>query len=276
MDFFFAKLKYSIEKDPVTAFFIILVAVLIILGVWLYRNRTKGERGPDILEYDGYYKITHSYTGYTVTDRLDFRTLTDFYFLRSKPFDIEVIIEDIAADNGKKYHAHAVVTAVLPEEMVNNVCARYFGASGNGNKTRNGSSVTVGQILAKQKSANYEKSNISDNISKQNLSTDELFAMALSKNDTTGYNSDRKHRKTHCDAEIDMDLTIAFSAVLKKLVMEKGGTMTEEELKKVFLGMAMLSAMNYGHTVTAVPDFDIIEIKEEDNEVKSDNGTYNP
>lgn len=271
MDFFFAKLKYSIEKDPVTAVFAILVAVLIILAIWLYRNRTKGGRGPDIFEYDGYYKITHSYTGFKVTDRLNFRTLTDFYFLRSKPFDIEVIIEDIAAANGKKYHAHAVVTAVLPEEMVNNVCTRYFGVSGNGNNTRNDSSVTVGQILAEQKSANYEKSNIS----KQNLSTDELFAMALSKNDTMGYNSDRKHRKTHCDAEIDMDLTIAFSAVLKKLVTEKGGTMTEEELKKLFLGMAMLSAMNYGHTVTAVPDFDIIEITEK-NEVKSDNGTYNP
>ncbi len=272
MEYFFAKLKYSIEKDPVTTFFTILVIVLIILGIWLYRHRTRGGRGPDIFEYDGYYKITHTYTGFKVTDRLNFRTLTDFYFLRSKPFDIEVIIEDIAADNGKKYHAHAVVTAVLPEEMVNNVCNRYF----RGTSSKADSSVTVGQILAEQKSVNYEKTDISDNISKQNLSTDELFALALSKNDTPRYNSDRKHRKTHCDAEIDMDLTIAFSAVLKKLVEEKGGTMTEGELKKVFLGMAMLSAMNYGHTVTAVPDFDVIEITEKNKEVKSDNGSYNP
>ncbi|MBR4111659.1 MAG: hypothetical protein IKK53_01355 [Ruminiclostridium sp.] len=274
MEYFFAKLKYSIEKDPLTAIFTVVIIVLLLLAVWLYRHRTRDSRGPDLLEYKGYYKIAYSPTGYSITTRDNlFRTLDNFYYLRSEPFNIEVIIEDIAADNGKMYHAHAIVTAVLPEEMVNTVCSRYFGGGGTRNKTRNDSSAVINQILSEKKSPDFAKNNVSDSTSKQNLSTDELFAMALSKHDTMKYNSDRKHRKTHCDAEIDMDLTIAFSAVLKKLVTEKGGTMTEEELKKVFLGKAMLSAISYGHTVTAVPDFDIVEIAEK-NEVKSDNGTY--
>lgn len=258
MDYFFAKLKYSIENEPVTTFFTILVIVLVILAVWLFRRRTKDGRTPDIFEYDGYYKITRTYTGFKVTDRLDMHTLTDFYFLRSKPFDIEVIIEDITADNGKKYHAHAVVTTVLPEEMVNNVCNRYFRETGSKADYHS----MPGKMAAERKAGFYAGNIISDNAEKKEMTTDELFAMALSKNDEPSYSRKRNRNKTNCDAEIDMDLTIAFSAALKKLIEEKGGTATEEELKKVFLGLAMLSAMNYGHTVTAIPDFDVVEVTE--------------
>lgn len=264
MDVIFSQFIKRFENDPLTTVFTIFVIILIILAVWLYRHYTKESRNPDLLDYNGYYKITLTPTGYRITDGGNlFRTLTTFYYLKKDPFDTEVIIDTIDAENGKKYRARAVVTAVLAVEMVDSVCRHYFGAGG--------SSANSGAVmqLATQKSDKISAEALLNSYQKkENSNIDELFMQAINSN--TAHNSSygaykrssKSNRKTNCDAEIEMDLIIAFTSELKKLVAEKAGVSTEEEIKKAFSTKAMFSAISFGHTVTAIPAFDIVEITE--------------
>lgn len=241
------------EKDPLTGFFIIFVVVLVILGVWLYRNRTKDNRPPDILEYDGYYKLAKTPTGYSITSSNLFRTLDTFYYLRKDPFDTEVILDCVKAENGKSYCARAVVFSVMPEEMINTVCSHYFDGNDKAGfmKFTNDNKKDISPTLP------FGGKEISD------MSAQELFAMAATKGRAADYGKNiRSKRKTNCDNEIDTDLIMAYTSALKKIMEKECGIKSEEEIKKDFRGQAMLSALNYGHTITEIPVFNITEITE--------------
>lgn len=249
------------ERDPVTTIFVILTIALLILGIWLYRNRTKDSRQPDILDYEGYYRIALTPVGYSVTSQNNlFRTMDTFYYLRKDPFDTEIIIDRVEGTDGKSYRAHAIITSVLPEDRIDSVCRYYFSG------VRMTSDRTDIMTISKQ---NKSAAEILYGINKNSdINSAEFLVRNLNNKSVSGFSpdaykrSDNARSKTNCDAEIDMDLTIAFSSALKKLIAEKGGTATEEEIKKLFLGQAMLSAMNYGHAVTEIPVFSIMENNE--------------
>ncbi len=245
------------EKDPVTGFFIIFVIVLIILGVWLYRSRTKEGRRPDVLDYDGYYKVAKTAAGYAVTNRNNlFRTLDRFYYLRKDPFDTEIVLDCVKAENGKSYRARVVVFSVMPEEMIEMVCRRYF--DGVGNK----GNAEIMKLLNQDKKKTPSPESIYMESKKAQMSTDELFAKAISGASAMPANTRRQESKNYCDVEIQADLLIAYTTALKKLITEKGGTAENEELKKTFKGQALLASMNYGHTITDIPVFSVTEITE--------------
>ena len=251
-----SQIQRFFEKDPLTGFFIIFVVVLVILGVWLYRNRTKDNRPPDILEYDGYYKLAKTPTGYSITSSNLFRTLDTFYYLRKDPFDTEVILDCVKAENGKSYCARAVVFSVMPEEMIEMVCRRYF--DGVGNK----GNAEIMKLLNQDKKKTPSPESIYMESKKAQMSTDELFAKAISGASAMPANTRRQESKNYCDVEIQADLLIAYTTALKKLITEKGGTAENEELKKTFKGQALLASMNYGHTITDIPVFSVTEITE--------------
>ena len=248
------------RADAVTTVCLLVLLAVALTTLWLYR-RHRADNSPDILDYEGYYKITRTPTGYAATDRNNlFRTLDGFFYLRKDPFSIEVSIDEIEADNGKKYRALAVAMTIMPEDRIDFVCRKYF--SGAGNSSDNSAMAAIMNSKRSQESSAADIL-LEQRVRDRNADSDELLKQILSGN-TPASSSARKNgqTKTNCDAEIDMDLTIAFSATLKKLVKEHGGTITNEELKKKFLGQAMLAAMSTGHAVTEIPVFNIIEITE--------------
>ncbi len=257
MNNYFSLFGKLYEKDSVTTVCVIVLIVIAVAAVWLYRKHNRADNSPDLLDYDGYYKIALTPTGYARTDRNNlFRTLDSFCYLRKDPFSIEVAIDTIETDNGKKYRALAVAMVVLPEDRIDFVCRKYFSNAESGSsdvmaavmKSRNSTDSTAADILLEQR------------IKDRNISSDEMLKQILNGNTHSSSGRERRQKKTNCDADIDADLTIAFSSTLKKLVREHGGAMTNEELKKKFLGQAMLAAMSAGHAVTEIPVFNIIEI----------------
>ncbi len=260
MNNFFELFDRMFRADSVTTVCLIVLLVVAVTALWLYRKHNRADNSPDLLDYEGYYKVALTPTGYAPTDRNNlFRTLGGFYYLRKDPFSIEVSIDEIEADNGKKYRALAVAMTVMPEDRIDFVCRKYFGGSGSGSNAdvmaaimnRSGNTgASAADILLEQR------------LKDRNASSDDMLKQILSGNASAS--ADKKHRpeKTTCDADIDMDLTIAFSASLKNLVKEQAGTMSDGELKKKFLGQAMLAAMSAGHAVMEIPVFNIIEIEE--------------
>lgn len=258
MNNFFSIFDRMFRADAVTTVCLFVLLAVVLTTLWLYRKHSRADNSPDLLDYDGYYKIALTPTGYAATDRNNlFRTLDGFCYLRKDPFSIEVSIDEIEADNGRKYRALAVAMTVMPEDRIDFVCRKYFGGTGRGSNAdavaaimnrRSGSGSTAADILLEQR------------IKDRNTSSDEMLKQILSGNSPAPADKKRRTEKTSCDADIDMDLTIAFTASLKKLVKEQAGTMTNEELKKKFLGQAMLAAMSTGHAVTEIPVFNIIEI----------------
>ncbi len=250
-------LRRLFEKDPLSFIFGLILIAVVIGGVWLYRKHTRKDNSPDLLDYDGYHKIALTPTGYAITDQGNFfRTLGTFYYLRKDPFSIEVCVEDIQADNGRKYHARAVVTTVLPENRVDYVCRRYLNGNSNGSydagvmtaiMSRSNSTASVADIMAGQ-------------TQNKKPGSDEMLQQILSGKTHTADNSVRSQKKTTCDAEINMELIVSYSAALKKLITEQGGILSDEEIRKKFLGQAMICAMAAGHAATGITDFSITEI----------------
>lgn len=261
MNNFFSIFDRMFRADAVTTVCLLVLLAVALTTLWLYRKHSRADNSPDLLDYDGYYKIARTPTGYSATDRNNlFRTLDGFCYLRKDPFSIEVSIDEIEADNGKKYRALAVAMTIMPEDRIDFVCRKYF--SGAGSSSDNSAMAAIMNSKRSQESSAADIL-LEQRVKDRNTSSDELLKQILSGN-TPASSSARKNgqAKTNCDAEIDMDLTIAFSATLKKLVKEQAGTMTDEELKKKFLGQAMLAAMSAGHAVTEIPVFNIIEITE--------------
>ncbi len=246
------------RADAVTTVCLLVLLAVALTTLWLYRKHNRGDNSPDLLDYEGYYKIALTPTGYAPTDRNNlFRTLSSFYYLRKDPFSIEASVDEIEADNGKKYRALAVAMTVMPEDRIDFVCRRYFGGAGRGSNAE-----AVEAIMSRSAGVKASAADIllEQRIKDRNTSSDEMLKQILSGNVSASSDKKRSSEKNNCDAEIDMDLTIAFTASLKKLVKEQAGTMTDEELKKKFLGQAMLAAMSTGHAVTEIPVFNIIEI----------------
>ena len=254
-------LKLLFEKDAVTTICVLVLIAVFIMGVYLYRKHIRTDKTPDFLGYDGYYKVALTATGYAATDRNNLlRTLSQFYYLRSEPFSIEVSIDEIAADDGKKYRALATAIVIMPEDRIDFVCRLYFS-----DHTKSVSNAEVMAAVMNRKINTNTSSAAADILSGQRRSSgnsDELIKQIISGNVPSSIDREKRKEKTNCDAEVDMDLTIAFSSTLKKLVKEQAGTLTEEEMKKRFLGQAMLCAMETGHAVTSIQTFNIIENKD--------------
>ena len=257
MNDFFKLFGRIFRADSVTTICLFVLLAVALTALWLYRKHNRADNSPDLLDYEGYYKVALTPTGYASTDRSNlFRTLSGFYYLRKDPFSIEVSIDEIEADNGRKYRALAVAMAVMPEDRIDFVCRRYFGNSGSSNADAmaaimshsGGMKASAADILLEQR------------LKDRSASSDDMLKQILSGNASASADKKRRPEKTNCDAEIDMDLTIAFSSSLKKLIKEQAGTMSDEELKKKFLGQAMLVAMSAGHAVTEIPVFNLIEI----------------
>lgn len=258
MNNFFSIFDRMFRADAVTTVCLLVLLAVALTTLWLYRKHNRADNSPDLLDYEGYYKIALTPTGYAPTDRNNlFRTLSSFYYLRRDPFSIEVSIDEIEADNGKKYRALAVAMTVMPEDRIDFVCRRYFGGAGKGSNADAMAALMNRSVSAKASAADIL---LEQRIKDRNTSSDEMLKQILSGNVSASSDKKRSSEKNNCDAEIDMDLTIAFTASLKKLVKEQAGTMTDEELKKKFLGQAMLAAMSTGHAVTEIPVFNIIEI----------------
>ena len=258
MNNFFELIDRIFRADPVTTVCLIVLLAVVLTALWLFRKHNRADNSPDLLDYEGYYKVALTPTGYAPTDRNNlFRTLGGFYYLRKDPFSIEVSIDEIEADNGKKYRALAVAMTVMPEDRIDFVCRRYFGNSGNGSNAD-----AMAAIMSRSGGMNASAADIllEQRLKDRSSSSDDMLKQILKGNASAYSDKKRSTEKTNCDAEIDMDLTIAFSAALKNLVKEQAGTMSDEELKKKFLGQAMLAAMSAGHAVTEIPIFNIIEI----------------
>lgn len=56
----------------------------------------------------------------------NFESRRDSYTICSDPYDIEVMVENFTADNGRIYNACATVTVYLPEEKADDVANMFF------------------------------------------------------------------------------------------------------------------------------------------------------
>ncbi len=249
MNAFFSLLRGFFEKDAITTICVLFLIAAAVVCYLLYKKHLKKDKSPDFLEHEGYYKITLTPTGYAITGKNNlFRTLSDFYYLRKDPFSIEVSIDEIKADDGKSYRALANVTVILPENRIDYVCRRYF----NGNNSS--AAHDVNEILSRKLNNGFSDADAILSYQKK-----DSYNPFLSYANSKGADSRRASSKTNCDADIDMELIIAFTATLKQLVKENAGNLSKEEIKKSFLGKAMLCAMDTGHAVTGITLFNVIE-----------------
>lgn len=249
-------IKNLFEKDPLSFIFGIILIAVVIVGLLLLRKHMKPDESPDFLDHKGYYKIALTPTGYKITDQGNvFRTLSSFYYLRKDPFPIEVCLEEIQADNGKTYRARAIAMMILPEGRVDYVCRRYFNGDGNAASK----AEIMSAVMTGKPGMNPVADILSDNSQNRKTSSDEMLKQILAGNARGPSIKERQQEKTNCDGDIDMELTISLSSALKSLITEHGGTLSDEEMKKKFLGQAMLCAMTAGHAVTEITVFNIME-----------------
>ncbi len=271
----FSILKQFFEKDAVTTVCVLVLIAAFIVCVYFYRKHIRTDTSPDLLEHEGYYKVALTPMGYSITDRNNlFRTLNRFYYLRKDPFNIEVSLDEIKADDGKSYRALALVTVVLPEDRIDYVCKRYFDNNKadlsnaevmaimmSGKSKQNENKNDIAALLSTK--SNTGKRDISDYLSERSAlyaaGSDDIFKQMMRGKVDMSSRRDSKEEKTNCDGDVDMELTIAFSTVLKNLVKEQAGAVPKEELKKQFLAKSLLCAMEAGHAVTNIPTFTIIE-----------------
>ena len=113
-----------------TPYLMVGIAFIIILAAFtVWWNKNHGISGkPNWFNHDGYYKIVSTPFGFAVAGS-NHRLLEmhgNYYYLKKDPFNIEAVLDEVTAANGRKYRAFAVSTVYIPEDKADFVAARYF------------------------------------------------------------------------------------------------------------------------------------------------------
>lgn len=110
----------------------IFIAPLVLIGILFVVNKLqkagKLKSRPHHFSHDGYYEVARGFKGEFTETALFKRPVQgdDYFYLRSVPFDIEVIIDGVAAANGRRYRARAVVSVYLPHDKIQQVVEKYY------------------------------------------------------------------------------------------------------------------------------------------------------
>lgn len=100
-----------------------LGAILLIVFLMRKKNGASPKRDKDdyyvVHRVMGDWKICNAFTEFT-------ENVTDRYYLRKVPFDLEILAENVTAMDGNTYNAIATVKVYLSEDKATAVAHRYF------------------------------------------------------------------------------------------------------------------------------------------------------
>ena len=82
-----------------------------------------------LVDKSKYYTLRRSFDGFKLCGGFTTATteVTDRYYLRKDPFDVEIMAENILSADGRPHNAVATVKVFLPEENVIAAAEAYFG-----------------------------------------------------------------------------------------------------------------------------------------------------
>ncbi len=111
---------------------IFLTPVFIVLALFIVHKLKKSgvKIRPSHYSHEGYYEIVRGFNGGYEESSLLKRPVqsSEYFYLRSEPFDIEVSVDSVMAADGKKYRAIAVTTVYLPYDKAEQVIKKYYTA----------------------------------------------------------------------------------------------------------------------------------------------------